>query len=239
VTSAPPRLTYYDELGDDFERFMSEYDVERRVSLVFHDLLEGGALDGLEVLEVGSGTGRFSRELLKRRARLTAVDVGVRLARVVARGAAATGVAGDACRLPFRDESFDLVLSSECIEHTLDPEAAIAEMCRVARVGGRVCLTTPNRVWWPALLVALRLRLRRFDGIESWRYPSRVVAELARHSVDQGLTRSGCHLWPFQLAPTRPLLRLIDRWGRRLYPVMINFGVCGRKSHRGVDPAGV
>jgi hypothetical protein len=40
---------------------------------------------------------------------------------------------------------------------------------------------------------------------------------------------SGCHFWPFQLKFTRPLLHRIDAFGKWLYPLMINFGIMGRK----------
>lgn len=49
--------------------------------------------------------------------------------------------AAEATRLPFADGSFDLVLSTEVIEHVLDPDLMIAEMRRVSR--GTVLVTTP------------------------------------------------------------------------------------------------
>lgn len=49
--------------------------------------------------------------------------------------------AAEATHLPFADGSFDLVLSTEVIEHVLDPDLMIAEMRRVSR--GTVLVTTP------------------------------------------------------------------------------------------------
>jgi hypothetical protein len=49
--------------------------------------------------------------------------------------------AADAKRLPFGDGSFDVVYSTEVIEHVLDPELMVAEMRRVSR--GAVLVTTP------------------------------------------------------------------------------------------------
>ena len=46
--------------------------------------------------------------------------------------------------LPFADASFDLVWSSEVIEHLADPAASLAELWRVTRPGGELVLTTPN-----------------------------------------------------------------------------------------------
>jgi ubiquinone/menaquinone biosynthesis C-methylase UbiE len=53
-------------------------------------------------------------------------------------------VQGDAQKLAFADESFDLVVSCETIEHLPDPWAALREMYRVTRPGGQLFLTTPN-----------------------------------------------------------------------------------------------
>ena len=53
-------------------------------------------------------------------------------------------VQGDAQTLPFADKSFDVVVSCETIEHLPRVRAAISEMYRVTRPGGRLFLTTPN-----------------------------------------------------------------------------------------------
>lgn len=53
-------------------------------------------------------------------------------------------VQGDAQYLPFADRSFDVVVSCETIEHLPQVQAAISEMYRVTRPGGRLLSTTPN-----------------------------------------------------------------------------------------------
>jgi len=50
--------------------------------------------------------------------------------------------------LPYPDECFDVVHSSEVIEHVDDDRAAVAEMARVTRPGGRIVIFCPNR-WYP------------------------------------------------------------------------------------------
>jgi len=47
----------------------------------------------------------------------------------------------DAADLPFPDGSFATVVSTEMLEHALDPVACVAEMARVLRPGGRIVLT--------------------------------------------------------------------------------------------------
>jgi SAM-dependent methyltransferase len=93
-------------------------------------------------LDVGCAEGFFVASI---RSRLGKEVCGVDLSDLAARTAAARlgghFAAGDALRLPFADDSFDLAYSTETIEHVLDPERMIAEMRRVARRW--VVVTTP------------------------------------------------------------------------------------------------
>lgn len=50
-------------------------------------------------------------------------------------------------RLPFDDQSFDLVLLSDVLEHILDPLSVIKEVCRVLKVGGALVMNTPFLYW--------------------------------------------------------------------------------------------
>ncbi len=54
---------------------------------------------------------------------------------------------GDATKLPFADDSFDVVITSEVLEHIQDDVAAIAEMVRVLKPGGHFAATVP--AWFP------------------------------------------------------------------------------------------
>lgn len=219
---------YFNNLGEQFDAYMNLYDVEQRKWLVFESLLKGCPLNGKRVLEVGSGTGQFSKEIKKYDGDLTILDIGEDLVRSVYDDIVCSGIAGDACDLPFSDDSFDLVISSECIEHTNDPESAIQEMCRVCKVGGFVCITSPNRLWFPVLLLAQWSGLRKFSGIEHWVSPFKAIAIFKGMGM-RDIKISGCHLLPFQLNIIQPILKKIDILGRWLFPVMINFGIVAVK----------
>jgi ubiquinone/menaquinone biosynthesis C-methylase UbiE len=220
--------TYFDKLGDDFELMMSDYDVQRRQELVFEQLLAGRRLDGLAVLEVGCGTGRFSQRIAALGANLMVLDIGPNLVKAVREKLGCKGVVGDACKLPFPDETFDAVISSECIEHTPDPLAAIREMCRVCKTGGTVCFTTPNKLWYPVLWLSVKLHIRKFAGPERWIFPGTGRKVMKAAGMGE-MVASGCHAWPFQLKFTRGLLARLDRSGGWLYPLMINFGIAAKK----------
>ena len=51
--------------------------------------------------------------------------------------------------LPLADGAVDLVVSSQVVEHLWDQDAFVAECARVLRPGGRLVVTTPNRLTFP------------------------------------------------------------------------------------------
>lgn len=225
-------VMYFENLGEDFDLFMSEYDVGRRLHLIFSVLLEGVELSGKKILEVGCGTGRTSKPIIEAHGELTVVDIGQKLVKNVSEKFGCVGFAADACDLPFEDGSFDVVISSECIEHTLAPCKALEEMCRVCRTGGFVCMTTPNKLWYPILWLSQKLKIRKFCGIENWIFPGQAKSVMAGLGFEV-FKVAGCHLWPFQLKCSRPVLVWFDRYGKMLYPFMINFGIIGKKVEAG------
>lgn len=104
--------------------------------------LEGQTLTG-DVLELGSGSGAMAADLLTRfpTACLTVTDLDARMLesarrRLVRFGNRATVARVDATALPYRDGSFDVVVSFIMLHHVIDWEAALKEAVRVLRPGG-------------------------------------------------------------------------------------------------------
>ena len=107
-----------------------------------------GGLDGErfpDALEIGSGTGYFSLNLLQMGTieRLTATDISPGMLSRLATTAESLGlaletVATEAERLPFEDESFDLVFGHAVLHHIPDLDRAFAEFRRVLRPGGAI-----------------------------------------------------------------------------------------------------
>ncbi|MEQ8439987.1 MAG: class I SAM-dependent methyltransferase [Ilumatobacter fluminis] len=115
------------------------------------------------VLDVGSGFGRHVYECARRGARVVALDYAAdevvetrdTLAAMVEQGEITPDrligvLQGDATRLPFPDDTFDVVITSEVLEHIQDDVAAISEMVRVLKPGGRFAATVP--AWSPEVV---------------------------------------------------------------------------------------
>ena len=225
--TTPDPMFFYERFADRFDAAVNRYDLERRLAVVFDELLPGQCRSKL-VLDAGCGTGWFSARASREGATVVSVDLGVRLLAQTARKCDSSGVAASVCDLPFPSGTFDVVISSEVIEHTNDPARAVSEMSRVLRPGGRLALTVPNRLWHPTVLVANRLGIRPFEGYENWVGWRRLRRMCASAGVVIEQQR-GFHLLPFQLTPLHPLLRLADRAGNVLGPLMINMAVLARK----------
>jgi ubiquinone/menaquinone biosynthesis C-methylase UbiE len=96
-------------------------------------------------LEIGSGTGYFSLNLMQRGAieRLTATDISSGMLERLAATAEGLGLEVETVRteaeeLPFEDESFELVFGHAVLHHIPDLERAFAEFRRVLRPGGAI-----------------------------------------------------------------------------------------------------
>jgi demethylmenaquinone methyltransferase/2-methoxy-6-polyprenyl-1,4-benzoquinol methylase len=110
------------------------------------------ARPGERVLDLAAGTGTSSRTFTTSGAYCVACDFSLGMLQVGARKAAsrpqpdrpAAGpvrfAAGDALALPFRDRAFDAVTISFGLRNVADPDAALAEMLRVTRPGGRLVI---------------------------------------------------------------------------------------------------
>lgn len=126
--------------------------------------------DSMRVLDVGCGVGGTLASLNGRCANLTIMGLNIdgrqlEWARqhVIPRGRNVVGfIGGDACRLPFADGSFDVVLAVECIYHFPSRTAFLKEAHRVLRPGGR--LTFSDFVPRGAALPVLALLASFFYG---------------------------------------------------------------------------
>jgi SAM-dependent methyltransferase len=96
------------------------------------------------ILDVGTGTGANLRLLRNLGfAQVRGVDFSPEAIRFCAEKGFGTIERGDVCALPFADGSFDLVFATDVVEHVDDDLAALREIRRVLRPGGRALLTVP------------------------------------------------------------------------------------------------
>jgi SAM-dependent methyltransferase len=99
---------------------------------------------GARILDVGAGTGSNLRLLSELGFEdVTGVDSSETAIRFCAEKGLGAVRQGDACALPCEDDTYDLVIATDIVEHVDDDARALAELRRVMRPGGFAILTVP------------------------------------------------------------------------------------------------
>jgi ubiquinone/menaquinone biosynthesis C-methylase UbiE len=106
---------------------------------------------GLRVLDVGTGTGVIALPLAATGHNVTALDLTAEMMEKAKANARQRGLAidfriGDAEKLPFADNTFDVVINKWLLWTLPNPEKAISEWHRVLKPGG--CLIIIDGNWW-------------------------------------------------------------------------------------------
>lgn len=110
-----------------------------------------GTLEGKTILEVGCGDGVLAYLLAKQGARVIGIDYSALAIDFAKQKTAAESdlhlqfQQASAYQLPFADAGFDMVISSDVIEHMTDVDQYLREIARVCQVGGKIVLSTPVR----------------------------------------------------------------------------------------------
>ncbi|HTW42619.1 MAG TPA: class I SAM-dependent methyltransferase [Solirubrobacteraceae bacterium] len=154
---------------------------------------------GARILDAGCGSGRNMLELA-RHGPVTGIELShtsVELAR--ARGVGEV-LEGSLLELPFADDSFELAVSLDVIEHLQDDLAALRELRRVVIPGGALLLTVPAYQWLWSGHDVINHHHRRYT-----RRSLRAVAERA------GWRQVRTTYFNSLLLPVAIMLRILDR----------------------------
>lgn len=110
-----------------------------------------GDIGGGRVLDVGCGKGRFARLVKERHPAATVVAMDLAVSMLGYADANLARTAGSMLDLPFAAGSFDGAYATESLEHAVDIERAVGEICRVVKAGGRIVVIDKNAAHWGKL----------------------------------------------------------------------------------------
>jgi ubiquinone/menaquinone biosynthesis C-methylase UbiE len=103
-------------------------------------------LDGKRILDIGCGVGAFVRRLREFSPQVCGTDIDAERVKEGSHQLPHLGLAvGE--HLPFADETFDVILLHEVLEHVTDDLATLREARRVLAPGGKIVIFCPNRLY--------------------------------------------------------------------------------------------
>jgi SAM-dependent methyltransferase len=196
---------------------------DRRLAMMAAAAPRLSAQPPARVLEDGCGLGAYIGPLRRYTPAVHGLEYELGRARAAGRNnPPSLVVCGASEHLPYPAGSFDVVVSNEVIEHVQDDRAAVAEMVRVLRPGGRLLLFCPNR-WYPVEQHGIYWRGRYvFGNIPLVNYlPSALRDRLAPHVrayTGRGMRRLLAGL-PVRLVSHRRIFGGYDNLVRRLGPL--------------------
>jgi 2-polyprenyl-3-methyl-5-hydroxy-6-metoxy-1,4-benzoquinol methylase len=222
------KMYFYESFADEFDSKMNMYDTNKRLQVFYSELLTED-ISGKKLLDAGCGTGWFSKIAVDRGAHVTSMDLGENLLTQVKMKCNSIRVIGSILEMPFEDDSFDLVVSSEVIEHTPEPFKALEELHRVLKPGGVLVISTPNKLWYPAVAFANLFRLRPYQGLENWTswWSMKNQSKTIGFSIEKMV---GVHAFPFVHPVVYPILDILHGANSFLGPIMLNIALRARKN---------
>jgi ubiquinone/menaquinone biosynthesis C-methylase UbiE len=139
----------FNEAAADEEHFPSS--IDPRIYHVQLLLQFFGELGDKRVLDAGCGKGRFARVIADRnpKVRIYGMDISEEMLRRVPNPI--HRCAGSLTELPFRDGIFDAAYATESLEHAVEIDRAVAELCRVVAPGGKIAIIDKNAEHWGKL----------------------------------------------------------------------------------------
>lgn len=183
-----------------------------------------GVKEGERVLDAGCGTGIYSIELAKKGARVTGLDASPGMLESARAKAGRAGlkkdfIQADALKIPFPDGHFDLVISVCMLCFVKDREAALLEMKRVLRPGGRLIIALLNsRSPWALLRKVGGLFRKSVYNSAEFLSPRAVDSELRKAGFKEIETRTCLFFLPINSKIYLDSTGIQERLGRRLFP---------------------
>lgn len=162
---------------------------------------------GERVLEVGCGTGSDLLQFARHGALATGIDITAKHLELAKQrvGGLATVQYGDACAIPFEDNTFDYVYSHGVIHHMDRPELASREILRVLKPGGRFNVQVYAKWSYFTGWLLLRYQHRWKVHIENSRDPVHIdlyTKRMLRRLFGFWISIEKHHCWPIRaLAP--------------------------------------
>lgn len=151
----------------------------------------------LKILNVGAGSG-YDLETLKKYGDVYVIDINKNVLRLIPKNLFFEKKFGDACKIPYKSNFFDIAVSFDVIEHISDEHAAVSEIRRVLKKNGYFVFSVPA---FPSIFSSHDMALGH-----KRRYTKKSLAELL-----SGFRSLKMNYWNVIFFPMIALLRILKK----------------------------
>ncbi|MHB8532357.1 MAG: class I SAM-dependent methyltransferase [Solirubrobacteraceae bacterium] len=170
---------------------------------VLHRVIDGLAVPaGARILDAGCGSGRNMIELASH-GPVTGIELSSASVELARRRGAGEVIEGSVLELPFAEDSFDLAVTLDVIEHLEDDLGALRELRRTVAPGGALLVTVPAYQWLWSGHDVINHHHRRYTRRSLQRVAEQAGWEQVRTTYFNSL-----------LLPVAILLRVLDRFNK-------------------------
>jgi malonyl-CoA O-methyltransferase len=140
---------YFTQAAADEEHYPST--IDPRILFVRSVVEHLGDLNGKVAADIGSGKGRFARIVKDRNPQATVIALDIAETMLQRVPTDIERVAASMTQLPLATASADGAYAIESLEHAVDIEAAVAELTRIVKPGGKIVIIDKNAKQWGKL----------------------------------------------------------------------------------------
>ncbi len=192
VSLGEKESTFFDQRAELYDKVIistSPVGVDR-IKRRARSITQGAELkEGMTVLELGCGTGEYTKEFIEEKVRLVSLDISPEMIKV-ARSKTGRGVqyvVSNAEQLPFKDVVFDAIVGNAILHHFPDLSTALLEVRRIKTQQARIVFREPN-LYNPSKFFAFGIPILRLFRKDRWSPAEKVFS---RSFIKKILEESG------------------------------------------------
>ena len=221
---------FYDTIADKFSVYKNQYDTNRRKEVLIDEFLSQIEIKNKRILDCGCGDGFFISEIVKtyNNINISGCDISLNLLNIAKQKNKKINFFQHNIFLKRTPETFDIIISSEVIEHSANPKKALENLCNSISENGYLILSTPNKLWEGIVKVSSFFKLRPFQGYENFLTIKEIRSILNKNNF-KIINYKGIHLYPFQFGFNK-LHRYLDERSKFLSNLKINYAIIAKKN---------
>ena len=226
------KKNFYNNIANQFSDLKNEFDTIRRKKILIDEFLFSLDYKNKKIIECGCADGYFIQQILNfnknNNIDICGCDISEKLLKIANDKNKDINFFLHDINNSKLQNKYDIIISSEVIEHCKNPKKALEHLCNSLNKEGYLILSTPNKKWEGLVKFASKIKIRPFQGYENFLTYNDIKEILIKNNF-KILRFKGIHLYPFQFGFNK-LHENLDNRTKFLNKFKINFAFLAQKT---------